>query len=74
MNTMTTNSVTDKLHQPALFNVPKWSFVQKKVVQRSFQPSWFNQWKFLEGSTTHRNLVQQLEKSVKSVILPEISR
>ena len=47
MNTMTTNSVTDKSHQPALFNFPKQFFGQKKVVYRSFQPSWFNHWKFL---------------------------
>ena len=33
--------------QPQLFNFPKRSFKSKKVVKRSFQPSWFTRWPFL---------------------------
>ena len=47
MSNMTTNNVPDKPHQPASFNFPQQSFGQKKVVHRSFQPSWFNHWQFL---------------------------
>ena len=47
MSNMTTNNVPDKPHQPASFNFPQRSFGQKKVVHRSFQPSWFNHWQFL---------------------------
>ena len=36
-----------KPHQPLNFTFPKRSFGKKKVVQRSFQPSWFSQWPFL---------------------------
>ena len=31
MSTMTTNNVTDKPHQPALVNFPKWSFGIRKL-------------------------------------------
>ena len=47
MSNMTTNNVPDKPHQPASFNFLQRSFGQKKVVHRSFQPSWFNHWQFL---------------------------
>ena len=43
---MTTSNVPEKPHQPASFSFPQ-RFLGKKVVHRSFQPSWFNQWKFL---------------------------
>ena len=33
--------------QPQLFNFCKRSFESKKVVKRSFQPSWFTRWPFL---------------------------
>ena len=46
MNDMTTSNVpenlTSQLHLAFLSD-----FWAKKVVHRSFQPSWFNQWKFL---------------------------
>ena len=42
MSDMTTSNVPEKPHQPASFSFPQ-QFLGKKVVHRSFQPSWFNQ-------------------------------
>ena len=36
-----------KPHQPTDIIFPKWSFGKTKVVQRSFQASWFKKWTFL---------------------------
>ena len=36
-----------KPHQPASIIFPKRSFGKTKVVQRSFQSSWFQKWPFL---------------------------
>ena len=46
MSDMTTSNVPEKPHQPASFSFPQ-RFLGKKVVHRSFQLSWLNQWKFL---------------------------
>jgi hypothetical protein len=39
--------VPAKPHQPLNFKFPKRSFGKQKVVERSFQPSWFSKWPFL---------------------------
>lgn len=39
--------VPPKPHQPQSFHFPKRSFGKSKIVERSFQPGWFNKWPFL---------------------------
>ena len=40
-------SVSDKPHQPFNFKFPRRAFGKKTVAYRSFQPTWFNTWKWL---------------------------
>lgn len=51
VSTMATASssanVPPKPHQPLIFSFPKRAFGKSKVVNRSFQPSWFGLWPFL---------------------------
>ena len=51
VSTMATASssanVPPKPHQPLTFSFPKRAFGKSKVVNRSFQPSWFSLWPFL---------------------------
>lgn len=37
----------DKPHQPITFSFPKRDLGKTKVLQRSFQPSWFKRWPWL---------------------------
>ena len=78
MSNMTTSSVPDKPHQPASFNFAQLSFGQKKVVHRSFQPSWFNHWQFLHYDksrdavfchTCLKGFEQKKMKSIELILL-----
>ena len=51
MSVVITDDVVDTIpsipHQPQTFNFPKRSFGKSKIVERSFQPGWFQKWPFL---------------------------
>jgi len=38
----------DKVNQPANFKFPKHHFGKTKLVSHSFQPQWFQKWKWLQ--------------------------
>ena len=44
---ITTDSIMTEAHQIKNFKFPKRSFRKKTVVNRSFQSSWFEKWKWL---------------------------
>ena len=51
----------DTPHQPdASFNFPKRAFGKKKVVERSFQSSWFRSWTWLHYSESKDSVVCHL--------------
>ena len=43
----------DSANQPTSHNFPKKSFGKKTVVERSFQATWFNTWKWLHYDETN---------------------
>ena len=52
VNRISIADVPEQAHQPRTFSYPKRAFGKTKVVHRSFQPRWFDQWKWIHYDET----------------------